>query len=326
MSEKRLKQGSHLDPGDPTVEIPDPLNWSQGRREAFSSPAMETFRSVLRLEGHGDIRSAIVDDLATYHHLSIEDTVRRAVNWESWSVEEWQTERRDTEQGLVRFYQETQSWAFDLLWYAYLQAEGFHYPVSVAIAVCLGMDGGASGLTHLDFGSGAGVTAQFFGALGCESTMADISTSLLAFSRFRLERRGIAGTKFIDLNQEPLPTAAFDVITAIDTLAHVPDLKSAAANLHRALKPGGMLFANFDVRPPSAENAWHLYDDDLPLRWILHRTGFEQVTSLDGFSIQYRRVPPRGLAHLIRGLRDLVLLRSPLRRAYRWAAHHLRHA
>ena len=32
---------------------------------------------------------------------------------------------------LASFYQTTQSWAFDLLWFAYLQAEGYGYPTSV---------------------------------------------------------------------------------------------------------------------------------------------------------------------------------------------------
>src|SRR4029077_614196 len=85
----------------------------------------------------------------------------------------------------------------------------------------------------------------------------------------------------------------------------------------RSLKPGGLLFANFDVRPKSPENALHLYSNDLPLRWVLHRTGFEPEESLDGTITRYRRTEAKGLGHLVRGLRDFVGLRSPLRPLYR---------
>jgi hypothetical protein len=98
----------------------------------------------------------------------------------------------------------------------------------------------------------------------------------------------------------------------------VPDVAHSVGELHRALKPAGILFANFDVRPPTPENAWHLYSDDLPLRWALQRTGFEPIESLDGMITAYRKVEPSGVAHQLRGVRDLVALRSPLRPAYRY--------
>jgi hypothetical protein len=87
--------------------------------------------------------------------------------------------------------------------------------------------------------------------------------------------------------------------------------------LHDSLQPGGVLFANFDVRPATPENAWHLYSDDLPLRWELQRACFEPEYSLNGMITRYRRVERHGIAHVARGARDVVLLRSPLRPAYR---------
>ena len=175
---------------------------------------------------------------------------------------------------LLPFYNSTTSWSFDLLWYAYLESAGLAYPVAPAVAqVALRSN---TPRRHLDFGSGIGVGSQLFQALGYETTLADVSKTLLAFARFRLERRDIPAT-YIDLNDEQLPSRSFDVITAVDTLAHVPDVAATAAELHRALVPGGMLFANFDVRPRTRENAWHLYDDDLVPRWQLQRAGFEPV-------------------------------------------------
>jgi SAM-dependent methyltransferase len=311
-----LRQGAHPDPLDPRTPSPDRSWWPERQREAWTSPTLETYRSSLRIDASGDVRSGVLDDLSAYFRLDPEECVQRCINWERWSVEEWQAGRRDSPEALTEFYRTLQSWAFDLLWYAYLQAEGYAYPVSVVIADSLRWQ--ALGRRHLDFGSGIGATAQLFRQLGYESHLADISTSLLSFARFRLERRGMQAT-YLDLNDVPLGEGQYDVITAVDTLVHVPDLAATARQLHRALKPGGLLFANFDVRPRSAENSWHLYDNDLPLRWRLQRIGFEPRVSLDGMITCYKRVEPTGLAHQARGLRDAVLLRSPLRPAYRAA-------
>jgi SAM-dependent methyltransferase len=308
-----LKQGKHLDPFDLRQPPPNSTDWSSRRRRAHLGPEMQLYRASLQLAG-ADIRASVLDDLCEYFGFSPEDCVSRCVNWEEWSTQEWQSAHRTRTDGRSEFYRTVQSWAFDLLWYAYLQAEGYMYPVSVAIAQDL--NGHPDGQNHLDFGSGVGLTSQLFSRLGYTSDLADISQTLLAFSAFRLRRR-FESARFIDLNKCALEIGRYDVITAIDTLVHVPDVRSTAAILHAALKPGGLLFANFDVRPKTPENAWHLYDRDLPLRWTLQRVGFEPEESYDGMITRYRRVEPSGFSHVVRGARDTVLIRSPLRPVYR---------
>ena len=308
----RLKQGQHLDPILATR--PNPATWPARRQRAFASATQQEFRAALLLDGIDDVRAATLDDLSAYFGFTPEECARRCVDWEAWSVQEWQARARNSPAALADFYHSVQSWAFDLHWYAYLQAEGYAYPVAVAAAETLSSP--RPGARHLDFGSGAGLTSQLFQRLGYESDLADVSTSLLAFAGFRHERRGLR-LRRIDLNVESLLASRYDVITAIDTLVHVPDVAATVRLLHQALRPGGVLFANFDVRPATAENAWHLYSDDLPLRWTLQRAGFEPEESLDGMLTRYRRVDPHGPSHLLRGARDHVLLRSPLRSSYR---------
>jgi SAM-dependent methyltransferase len=310
------KQGEHPDPLDPAQPKPDPSGWPQRWQRAFTSNEMRAYQAALVIGGGEGSRAGVLDDLSSYFGFSPGECVQRCVNWEQWSVEEWKSSRRDSREALTAFYQTLKSWAFDLLWYAYLQAEGYRYPVSVAIARTV--PAGRRGLRHLDFGAGVGATSQLFRSLGYETDLADISTALLAFARYRLERRSVAAN-YIDLNLAQPEYGCYDVITAVDTLVHVPDLQETAKRLHRALKPGGLLFANFDVRPATAENAWHLYDDDLPLRWQLQRVGFEPEETLDGMITRYRRVEPTGIAHGLRGVRDVALLRSPLRPVYRSA-------
>jgi len=308
-----LRQGEHPDPLDPATPPPDRHSWPKAHQEAYASAEMEMFRASLRLPGIPDVRAAVLDDLSSYSGLPVEECVERCRNWEEWSVKEWSAADRSDAGGLTDFYRTTESWAFDLLWYAYLQAEGYGCSSSVLALRTIPAPG--RGRAHLDFGSGVGVTSQVFARAGYETALADISTSLLDFARFRLERRGEAA-RFIDLNGEQLGGGRYDVITALDTLAHVPDLADVVAGLHAALRPGGWLITNFDVRPPSPENAWHLYDDDLNLRAIVHRAGFVP-SGRSGPYIAYRRRDPAGPAWRFRVLFDQAVLTSRPRRFIR---------
>jgi SAM-dependent methyltransferase len=308
-----LSQGLHPDPLDPATRPLGPQSWPKARQDAFASPEMEWFRASLRLPGVADVRAAVLDDLSTYSGLTPDQCVERCLNWESWSVDEWFAADRSDIDGLTNFYRTTESWVFDLLWYAYLQAEGYSYPASVLALRAIAGQG--HGRAHLDFGSGVGVTSQLFARTGYETTLADVSTSLLDFARYRLSRRGEAA-RFVDLNDEELETGRYDVITALDTLTHIPDLADAVARLHGALRPGGWLVANFDVRPPSPENAPFLYEDDLDLRALLHRAGLASAGRLGGFLI-YRRVETSDTPQQLRALFDRLVVTNRPRRIIR---------
>lgn len=314
-SDRILKQGAYPDPEDPAQPRPDPETWPPEQRTAFDSAAMREYRASLQFE-EKPVRASILDDLSTYFQVAPEECVRRCVNWEQWSVEEWKSAPRETAGDIAEFYRTQQSWCYELIWHPYLQAEGHAYPPAVVIAQTL--SAAKPGMRHLDFGSGTGATSGFFHRLGYETDLADISTSLLKFAQYRLDRRGQTA-RYIDLNDAQLEPERYDVITAIYTLGHVPDVAETARQLHRSLKAGGLLFADFDVRPETPENAWHLYDDDLPLRWHVHRAGFEQEANLGGGIFRYRKVERGGIAHAIRGGRDFVLFKTPLRNVARSA-------
>lgn len=315
-----LRQGPHPDPLDPASGPPHAPHWQRGLRQAYASPQLQLFRDSLLMPGSTDRRASVLDDLASYSGLDPDECVRRSRYWETWSVQEWSASDRTDTDGLTDFFRTTQSWSFDLLWHCYLQAEGYAHPASVVALRSVGPYG--QGRSHLDLGSGAGVTSQLFARAGFETTAADLSTSLLDFARYRLARRG-ESARFLDLNDEKLEPGRYDVITAIDTLTHIPDLREAAATLHGALRPGGLLVANFAVRPPdSAENAWHLYEDDLALRAVLHQAGFLPWRRVLEW-VTYRRVDQDDPA-VARQLRsDRMFLTSPARRALRRARRDL---
>jgi SAM-dependent methyltransferase len=314
-TELHLKQGEHLDPLAPEYRPPDPAEMSDEWKRMLTSSRLALYRQALLLPGITDPRVAVLDDLSTYYQLDPDECVRRCINWEAWSVQEWSEADRSTPEGMRAFYNSTQSWSFDLVWYAYLQAIGARHPAAIIATTAL--DSPARAPRCLDFGSGAGDLAQLLIALGYTVDLADASQTLLSFARWRLERRG-QEAGYIDLNDQQLPTAEYDAILAKDVLVHVPKFQDTVRTLHRALKPGGLLIANFDTRPPSPENAWHLYDDDTMMRRGVQDVGFEQLDRLDGYLFVYRRVEPSGPAHLFRRLSSAVLLGPPrklLRRA-----------
>lgn len=295
---------------------PDRSSWTSLQKAAWMSPEMEAFREGLRLRGLPDIRSAVLDDLSSYFHLDAEACVHRARYSQELSSKEWLAKpERMSEADITDFFLHLDSYVFGTLWYSYLQAEGFAYPVSVVIARDLACRPPGS---VLDFGSGVGATAQMFGLLGYQPALADISAPLLDFARYRLERRCQVAS-FIDLNTTALGDSEYDVITAIQTLASVPNLPKAAALLHRALRPQGRLYADIDASPRLPGSA-RLYDDDLPPRRALLRGGFAQERNIDGASIRYRRVSRSGVLHALRGFRDAFML-GEARRLWRRLRH-----
>lgn len=302
---ERVSQGAHPDPLSPDHQPPDPADLSDRWRSALASPEMVAYRQVLAIPGGTDIRQGVLDDLATYHHITPEEALERCLHWEELSVQEWQAGDRSSPEGIRDFYNSTQSWAFDLLWYAYLQAEGCSYPVPVVAAMAF--QGSAGTPRCLDFGSGVGDTAQLLVALGYEVDLADVSRPLLDFARWRLARRGQPAT-FIDLNDEQVPADRYDIILAKDVLSHVPDYAETVDRLHRALLPGGILVANLDTRVPSPENAWHLYEDDAPLLRTLLNTGFVRGEGFDGYLYVFHKVERTGVGHLARRARNAVVL------------------
>ncbi|MFC4949307.1 class I SAM-dependent methyltransferase [Pseudonocardia sp. GCM10023141] len=304
-------QGRHVDPAD---QLPvDPASWGAAYATAFASPEMSAFRENLRIPGR-DLRESVLDDLATYHGITPEEARLRCLTWEERSVQEWEAANADDDAGRVAFYRTMQSWSYDLLWWAYLQAEMFAEPSSVMALRFL--QANAAGRRHLDFGAGVGATSQLFVANGWVSTLADLSSTLLEFARFRLERRDQVAD-YLDLHRQALPAGAYDAITAIDTLAHVPDVHRTACELRGALSRDGILIANFDIRSPAPETAWHLHDDDLRARHDLLRAGFCPITHLGGGLIAYRRVDDYGLARARRTVWDWATLVSPPRRIAR---------
>lgn len=318
------ESGTHIDPAD----LPpfDPREWGAAHAALVASPEMATFREGLRL-GDDDIRTSVLAELAKYHDVSPDEALKRCLHWEEISLQEWRSvedghgdERAGAEHTLpddevrVAFYRTMQSWSYDLLWWAYVQAEGRADAASVIALRWLQQR--APGRNHLDFGAGVGTTSQLFANSGWTTTLADLSSTLLEFAQFRLERRGTKA-EYIDLALATLPAGTYDAITAIDTLAHVPDMYETGRQLCESLRVGGYLIANIDIREPADITVWHLYDDELQARYDLLRSGFRIVDRLGYGLIAYQRTDLTGFAEFRRVTWAWLTHVSPLRSATR---------
>lgn len=313
--EVRKMSANHVDPLDASVPKPDPSQWSPRQRDLYRSTAMEAFRAGLLRPGCAGVRESVLADLTEYSGLTEQECVHRATHSQVYATEEWgDLPSEPTPAELIEFYQRNSSWIFGLLWYAYLQAEGYAWPAAVAIGDDLGINRPSADV--LDFGAGVGAGALMFQELGDRPTAADISGPLLDFATFRAQcRRTDLST--IDLKESTPSKASFDVVCAVQTMAHVPDVGATAAMLNAALRSDGLLFADFDTHERRRTDS-RLYDDDLPLRRATRRAGFVEERVVDsGGAIRFRRVEPTGLAHTVRSGRDLVTLGVP-RRIYRW--------
>ena len=74
--------------------------------------------------------------------------------------------------------------------------------------------------------------------------LSDLSPGMIENARSSLEgSMGLFDYEVIDAQSIPYPEATFDGVVANHMLYHVPDRAKGIAEIHRVLKPGGLLFA-----------------------------------------------------------------------------------
>jgi ubiquinone/menaquinone biosynthesis C-methylase UbiE len=161
---------------------------------------------------------------------------------------------------------------------------------------------------HLvDFGCGNGAQTLLFAEDFDRVTGVDVSEEFLGDFRREIVIRGLEDrieAVATDGGSIPLPDGAADVVTSFTVLEHVPDEQAALAEMHRILRPGGILII-------TVPNRWWIFEThgaDLPLlpwnrvplvswwpkrlhdRWararIYRRREIEKLLIQSGFSIE----------------------------------------
>jgi SAM-dependent methyltransferase len=104
----------------------------------------------------------------------------------------------------------------------------------------------------LNAGSGAGSLTLRLADLGLRTTSIDASPELCELTRSLLEERHPGGrhlVRFGDVSRLGLSDGSFDGVVAAEVLEHVDDDRAALSEIHRVLRPGGVLVVTVPVDP-----------------------------------------------------------------------------
>lgn len=96
----------------------------------------------------------------------------------------------------------------------------------------------------LDVGCGGGILAESMAALGAVVTGIDLGEAPLAVARLHLKESG-QNVEYRHIAAEALADetpAAFDVVTCMEMIEHVPDPASTVSACARLVRPGGHVF------------------------------------------------------------------------------------
>lgn len=113
---------------------------------------------------------------------------------------------------------------------------------------------GLKGKRVLDIGCGGGILAESMAARGATVTAIDMAAAPLAVAQIHLRESGLE-VEYLKSTAEDHAEArpgAYDVVTCLEMLEHVPDPSQVVAACSRLVKPGGQAFFSTINRNPKA--------------------------------------------------------------------------
>ena len=134
----------------------------------------------------------------------------------------------------------------------------------------------SDGQQSLDLACGTGDLAFAAAARGARVLALDLTPEMIVKARAR-DEAGHADVRWVvgDMTQLPVASGTIDIVTTGYGLRNVPDLPAALLEVHRVLKPGGLL-CSLDFDRPESPLVRAIYLTYLNaagglLGWILHR-------------------------------------------------------
>jgi 2-polyprenyl-3-methyl-5-hydroxy-6-metoxy-1,4-benzoquinol methylase len=233
----------------------------------------QTWTRALILPAHDDLRESLVSELGSYTQCPDLAEVRQRCEQAVANLKhEWENKvLSENRQSIEQFYDETPAMLYELMWWHALGND--LSPLAYVLALHFAQRHDCK--SYLDFGAGVGAGGLLFAAHGLQTTLADISSSLLRFSAWRLSLRKLPG-QYLDLRSSPLPSESFDFITAMDVFEHLTDPVETVEKLWNALKPGGFLYGRISA-DPDEDRPQHIVDDFAPTFARMHALGFVRV-------------------------------------------------
>jgi 2-polyprenyl-6-hydroxyphenyl methylase / 3-demethylubiquinone-9 3-methyltransferase len=101
------------------------------------------------------------------------------------------------------------------------------------------------GARCLDVGCGGGLLSEALARAGATVTGIDLAADSLEVARLHQAESGLAGIRYLRSTAEDLgatEAGAYDVVTCLEVLEHVPDPASTIAACARLVRPGGDVF------------------------------------------------------------------------------------
>ena len=238
--------------------------------DAYSS----VWRQALLLEGHADLQESLLSELSRYLGGTDVAEIRNRCQGAVHAIKEgWneKTNRSASRAAVEEFYDHNPAMLYELMWWHSLEEDTD--PLGYVTALHFAKQHRCR--SYLDFGAGVGAGGILFARHGFEVTLADISSELLGFSKWRLDLRKLDG-EYIDLKAQGFPPEAFDFMTAMDVFEHLFDPVGTVEDLGSAMKPGGYLFAR--LHPDTNEDRpLHIVQDFGPVYKRLGELGFKEV-------------------------------------------------
>ncbi len=238
--------------GDPAVGI-----GHSDLPNAYSERECSARLTTLLAPRTGDAGEELALELSEYFRTPVDDIrVRLAGATESFT-EEWNQRVPDgrDERAVTRFYNESKTELFDLAnWHS-------HDPIHYRALMCADIAHERGCRDYLDYGSGIGSDALVFASVGCRVTLADVSEPLLAFAKWRCERRGF-DVRTIDLKSSRSPRREFDAVVCFDVLEHIHRPLRTLWTIHKSMRPGSLLFMHAPFGP-DPDRPMHVVHEDV---------------------------------------------------------------
>jgi len=150
----------------------------------------QTWERALILDGHQDLQESLVAELGRYTQCADKAEIQRRCEQAVASLKrEWEDTVRPTDRrSIEQFYDKSQAMLYELAWWHTLSED--MSPLAYVLALRFAQQHGCQ--HYLDFGAGVGSGGILFTRHGLQTALADVSSSLLRFSAWRLGIRHLS--------------------------------------------------------------------------------------------------------------------------------------
>jgi len=226
-----------------------------------------------------------LDDLATFTGLSRDECLQRLKTYSPAELAEaWTAANPSTPEEIVRFYEQTDLYVWELMQWHASQARA---PYWAALSSAVERFPPSAWPRVYEFGCGIGTDSLFLAQHGYDVVLVDVESPTLAFARHRFARRNVRGRFEVSTGILPQPVGTFDVAVCMDVFEHLPQPVAAARRIVEALRPGGVLIQQ-GVFADEGTTPCHLHehhDEFGGFRWYAHLSSLG-MKGLGGFLFQ----------------------------------------